>query len=56
MTATERLDAKASLQLGEAIADWMLTAASQLRRAGEDVSQFIRRAGQGLSLLVKSHR
>lgn len=56
MTATERLDAKASLQQGEVLADLILTAARHLRQAGEDVSQFFRRAGQGLCRLGKSHR
>lgn len=56
MTATERLDAKAGLQLGEALGDLLQTAASQLRRAGEDASQFFRRLAQGHSRPGRSHR
>lgn len=56
MTATERLDAMASLQQGEAIADLIRAAASQLRRAKEEVSQVLRRAGQGFSRGGRSYR
>lgn len=56
LTATERLDALASLQRGEAIADLIHAAARELRRAGEDAGRAFRKAGQGVSRLGRSYR
>ena len=56
MNAAERLDALASLQRGEAIADLILTTVSWLRRARERVMRILRRSGQGVARLGKIYR
>lgn len=61
MTATERLDAAAALQRGEALADWLGRTAGDFRQAIAEIGRILRRmvqrqAGQGQSPLGRSYR